>query len=67
MSLHIWRKIYYAFGWDYDKDLWVEQQRWNKYILCEEIKNNKVVLKPIFNIDKKVVILPNNKKKKKKK
>lgn len=38
MSLHIWRNIYYFLGWDYPKDLWEEQQRWNKYHLCQEIK-----------------------------
>ena len=48
---HIWRKIYWLVGWDYPKDLmWIEQQRWNKHLLTEDIKKRGVniifVLKP---------------------
>lgn len=38
-----WRVLYNTLGWDYPKDIWIEQQRWNKYELCQEIEKFKYV------------------------
>lgn len=34
----VWRTIYYAMGWTYPKDVWLEQQRWYKYNMLQEIE-----------------------------
>ena len=46
MSLHIWRKIYWVFGWEYPEQA-DEKQKWRKHKLNEEIRSNNVKLKSV--------------------
>lgn len=61
-----WRILYYYLEWDYPKDIWDEQQRWNKHLLCEEIKKNNVILKPILKKTKIINTITRKNKKHKK-
>ena len=58
MSFHIWRKIYYIFGWEYPEHCDNRQQHL-KHKLCEQIKKTDNI--------KKILKSPKVKKKKKKK
>jgi hypothetical protein len=44
MSFHIWRKIYYVFGWEYPEKA-DERQKHLKHCLCNQIKNTKDIQK----------------------
>ena len=58
MSFHIWRKIYYVFGWEYPEKA-DERQKHLKHCLCKQIKetkNIKSVLKEEGEIKEKKII-----------
>lgn len=58
MSFHIWRKIYYVFGWEYPEKA-DERQKHLKHCLCKQIKETKdikSVLKEPGEIKEKEII-----------
>ena len=50
MSFHIWRKIYWTFGWEYPEPTACERQKHLKHELNKQIVNSNLKLKPINGV-----------------